>query len=238
MHALVVFVQCGQQGERRYKVAKVKTETQVDLRHLAAQYCTPSSVLITVQHDAYVPFSAIFEEHHAVNHSHEFMSLEGFHTNLAENFFSRMRHSQGGAWHRMSVQYLHFYGWEFAWRQTMVVRSNVEQIQDLAKRLLASGRPTRFIDYWKKRPSGNNDRLDPEDVGIAVEIDKKELRKKMGCPKKGALKMVTTDPATSRGHIAGGDVTSDESKQQGAIVVLADRVRDSDQVGAQSDPPS
>lgn len=238
MHALVVFVQCGQQGERRYKVANVKTETQVDLRHLAAQYCTPSSVLITVQHDAYVPFSAIFEEHHAVNHSHEFMSLEGFHTNLAENFFSRMRHSQGGAWHRMSVQYLHFYGWEFAWRQTMVVRSNVEQIQDLAKRLLASGRPTRFIDYWKKRPSGNNDRLDPEDVGIAVEIDKKELRKKMGCPKKGALKMVTTDPATSRGHIAGGDVTSDESKQQGAIVVLADRVRDSDQVGAQSDPPS
>jgi transposase-like protein len=236
MHALVVFAQCGPQGMRRYKVAKVKTETQVDLQHLAAQYCTPTSVLITDQHGAYLPFSAMFDGHHTVNHSEEFMSRDGFHTNLAENFFSRMRHAQGGAWHRMSVQYLHFYGWEFAWRQTMVGRSNVEQLQDLAKRLLSSGRPTRFIDYWKKRPAAGTGGLDePEDIGIAVEIDKLELRKKMGRPRKGALKAFTADPSKPEVPPAETSVMPVESKQQDAIAAPAALVPEPDQAEAQSD---
>lgn len=234
MHALVVFVQCGRQGERRYKVAKVKTETQVDLQYLGAQYCTPDSVLITDQHGAYVPFSAIFEEHHTINHSQEFMSPEGFHTNLAEGFFSRMRHAQGGAWHRMSVQYLHFYGWEFAWRQTMVGKSNVEQIEDLAKRLLASGRPTRFIDYWKKRPSDGSSTPEPEDVGTAVEIDKKDLRKKMGRPRKGALKTLTPDPVKGSEQAAGAAVTSADTMPQGASVAPAAHAQGQDSAPAQS----
>lgn len=200
MHALVVFAQCGAQGERRYKVAKIKTETQVDLQELGAKYCTPASVLVTDQHGAYTPFSALFDEHHAVNHSAEFMSPEGFHTNLAEGFFSRMRHAQGGAWHRMSVQYLELYGWEFAWRQTMVGRSNAEQMADLLKRLLGSGRPNRFADYWGKRPAPPDGFSGPEDVGLAVEIDKRELRKKMGRPSKkrlGAAEGQSSDAVTT-----------------------------------------
>lgn len=238
MHALVVFAQCGPQGARRYKVAKVKTETQVDLQHLAAQYCTPTSVLITDQHGAYLPFSAMFDEHHTVNHSEEFMSRDGFHTNLAENFFSRMRHAQGGAWHRMSVQYLQYYGWEFAWRQTMVGRSNVEQLQDLAKRLLSSGRPTRFIDYWKKRPTDGTGEVEPEDIGIAVEIDKRDLRKKMGRPRKGALKAFTPEPSKPGVRPEERPVTPDESKQQDATAAPEGRAQGPDRAAAQSDPPS
>lgn len=206
MHALVVFAQCGVQGERRYKVAKIKTETQVDLQELGAKYCTSTSVLVTDQHGAYTPFSALFDEHHAVNHSTEFMSPEGFHTNLAEGFFSRMRHAQGGAWHRMSVQYLELYGWEFAWRQTMVGRSNAEQMADLLKRLLGSGRPNRFADYWGKRPAPPDGSSGPEDTGVAVEIDKRELRKKMGRPSKKRL-------VPAAGHSAGAVTTTDAADQ-------------------------
>lgn len=187
MHALVMFVQWGMQGKRRYKVARIKTETQVDMRRLASEYCTPDSVLLTDQHGAYTPFSADFEAHHVVNHSEAFVGPDGIHTNLAEGFFSRMRHAQGGAWHRMSVQYLELYAWEFAWRQTVVGRSNAEQMQDLLRRLLSSGRPTRFIDYWGKRPTGGVEPGEPEEIGTVVEIDKRQLRKKLGRPRKGSL---------------------------------------------------
>jgi ISXO2-like transposase domain len=238
MHALVVFAQCGAQRERRYKVAKVKTETQVDLQHLAAQYCTPTSVLVTDQHGAYTPFSALFDEHHTVNHSAEFMSREGFHTNLAENFFSRMRHAQGGAWHRMSVQYLEYYGWEFAWRQTMVGRSNLEQLQDLMKRLLASGRPTRFIDYWRKRPVRGTEQADPDDVGMAVEIDKHDLRKKMGRPKAGALPVFTTGPVKPRRRARKSAVAVAGSRQTDATAAPGDRVQDPSRAAARSNQPS
>jgi hypothetical protein len=37
MHVLVVFVQMGLQGDRRFKVAKLKTENRVDIRALAPQ---------------------------------------------------------------------------------------------------------------------------------------------------------------------------------------------------------
>lgn len=238
MHALVVFAQCGAQRERRYKVAKVKTETQVDLQHLAAQYCTPTSILVTDQHGAYTPFSALFDEHHTVNHSAEFMSREGFHTNLAENFFSRMRHAQGGAWHRMSVQYLEYYGWEFAWRQTMVGRSNVEQMQDLMKRLLGSGRPSRFIDYWRKRLTEGTEQVDAEDVGIAVEIDKRDLHRKMGRPKNGALQVFTTDPVKPSRRAKKSAAAPAGSQRTDATAAPGDRVRDPSQAAARSDPPS
>ncbi len=213
--------------------------TRVDLQHLAAQYCTPTSILLTDQHGAYTPFSALFDEHHTVNHSAEFMSREGLHTNLAENFFSRMRHAQGGAWHRMSVQYLEYYGWEFAWRQTMVGRSNVEQLQDLLKRLLASGRPTRFIDYWGKRPTGGREeQADPEDFGIAVEIDKRDVRKKIGRPKKQALRVFVADPAKPRGRARKSAVTATVARQSDATAAPGDRIQDPDPAAVRSNRPS
>jgi len=69
------------------------------------------------------------------------------HTNLAEGFFSRVRAAQAGAWHWVTIQHLEIYGWEIAWRQTMVGSPNNVQLQDLFKRLLQSGRPSRFVDY-------------------------------------------------------------------------------------------
>jgi hypothetical protein len=73
----------------------------------------------------------------------------------------------------------------------MVGRSNTDQMQDLLRRLLASGRPRRFVDYWGKRSQGSEE-TDPKDVGIAVEIDRGKLRKKMGRPRKDSLRVIKT----------------------------------------------
>ena len=183
MHALVVFAQAGQQGFRHYKVAMVKTETAVDMRRLSLDFCDENAALVTDQHGAYNVFSADFDNHLQVNHSQEFQTEDGINTNLVELVFSRIRAATRGAWHRMSIQHLEEYGWEFAWRQTMVGRSNLEQLEDLMRRVLTSGRPTRFVDYWQKRPETEPPRL--EEVGALVEVSKQEVKKRRGRPSAG-----------------------------------------------------
>ena len=125
MHALVVFVQAGQQCHRRYRIAMIKTENQVDLLTLGQQFCAKEAILVTDQHSAYNFFSGEFVAHHQVNHNKEFQTRDGVNTNLAENIFSRIRAAVHGAWHRMSVQNLVEYGWEVAWRQEMVGSDNL-----------------------------------------------------------------------------------------------------------------
>lgn len=187
MHALVVFAQAGQKGRRRYKVAVVKTENQVDLLTFGQQFCARTAALVTDQHSAYNFFSGEFDQHFRVNHSTEFMSEEGFHTNQAENYFARIRAAQGGAWHRLTLQHLEEYGWEFAWRQTMAGQSNQHQLEDLLRRVLNSGRAERFGDYWNKRKTPKPP-VAPEENGTAIEVDKAGVKKKRGRPKLGTVR--------------------------------------------------
>lgn len=188
MCALVVFVQEAQ-GEvrRRYRIALIKTESQVEILPVAQEFCSQDSVLITDQHGAYHVFSGEFDEHHQVNHTKEFMTPDGHHTNLAEGVFSRIRAAVQGAWHRMSLQHIVEYGWELCWRGEMVGMNNQHQLDDLLRRLLRSGRPTKFVDYWKKRPDSK--KADPEQIGVIREIDKDLVRKKRGRPPKGEVRL-------------------------------------------------
>lgn len=185
MHALVVFVQAGPQGMRRYKVAVIKTENQVDLLKLGQRYCAQSACLITDQHSAYNFFSGEFDEHLKVNHTKEFVSEDGVHTNFAESFFARMRAATWGAWHRTSIQHLEEYGWEMAWRQTMVGRSNLEQLEDLLARVLSCGRSERYRDYWNKLPPEK--RQAKGEIGSLVEIPKEQVSRKRGRPAQDAV---------------------------------------------------
>lgn len=187
MHALVVFVQSGQKGRRRYKVAVVKTENQVDMLTLGQQFCVKGALLVTDQHSAYNFFTGEFDAHYRVNHSKEFMNDDGFHTNHAEGFFARMRAAVGGAWHKMTLQHLEEYGWEFAWRQSMVGADNLAQYEDLLRRVLKSGRATRFADYWGTRP-GPKPKAPADSQGPAMEVDKGGIKKKRGRPALGTVK--------------------------------------------------
>jgi len=97
MHALVVFVQMGLQGERRYKVAKIKTETQVDIACARAALLHGRVVLVTTRPMPTLILPGSFSNHERVNHSRQFVNAEGMHTNLAEGFFSCVRRAQAGA---------------------------------------------------------------------------------------------------------------------------------------------
>ena len=190
MHALVVFVQAGQHTKRRYRVAMIKTENQVDLLTLGIKFCDKDAILVTDQHGGYGRFSIEFLEHLRVNHNTEFMTEDGVHTNLAENVFSRIRTAIQGAWHRMSIQNLEEYGWEIAWRLEMVGRDNKHQLDDLLRRLLTSGRSNRFIDYWNKSP--NLHTRQATESGALKELAKGDVKIKRGRPStsEGRLKSV------------------------------------------------
>jgi hypothetical protein len=188
MHALVVFVQTGPAGKRRYKVAVVKTENQVDLLTLGKEYCDRNALLTTDGHAGYNFYSGAFLQHHVVDHSTEFYSDDGIHTNLAEGFFSRMRSAESGAWHKVTLAHIEEYGWEFAWRQTMVTRSNLEQLEDLLARVLNTGRAVRYADYWRKSGMTPKPAVEPDGEAVAMEVRKDSVPKRLGRPPAGTVK--------------------------------------------------
>lgn len=194
MCALVVFVQEPSKSypRRRCRIALVKTESQVEVLPIAQRFCAGDSVLITDQHSAYAVLSGEFDEHHQVNHGECFMDKNGLHTNLAEGVFSRIRAAVHGAWHRMSFQHLVEYGWELCWRLEMLGLDNQSQLRDLLGRLLRSGRPTKFVDYWKKRPDAP--KTPPEEIGVVREVPKDTVPKRRGRPPKGVVR----PPAAAR----------------------------------------
>jgi hypothetical protein len=193
MHALVVFVQAAQPGRRRYKVAVVKTENQVDLLTLGKQYCDKDAVLTTDGHSGYNLFSGLFQEHVVIDHGSVFSDQDGNNTNLAEGFFSRMRSAEAGAWHKMTLAHLEGYGWEFAWRQTMVGRSNLDQLEDLLRRVLKSGRATEYRDYWGKSEASPARKAAPDARAKATEVDKDTVPARRGRPPKDSVRPQVPD---------------------------------------------
>lgn len=194
MHVLIVFVQTGLEGERRYRVVRRKTETnQVDVRKIAYEFCEQGAVIVTDQGEGYNQLGARFN-HTTVNHSVEFQNREGFDTNFAENFFSRMRHAQAGAWHRMSVQHLERYGWEFAWRLGNVGKDNAAQMRELLEILMRSKRSSEFADYWSKRPEDPDQSKTETETGFVHEISKNKLRRPTVRPAKNRVASNIPDP--------------------------------------------
>lgn len=145
-------------------------------------------MLTTDGHAGYNFYTGAFQQHFVIDHSTEFYSEEGMHTNLAEGFFSRMRSAESGAWHKMTLAHLEEYGWEFAWRQTMVTRSNLDQLEDLLARVLNTGRATRYADYWGKSKTAPKAGVEPEDEAVATEVRKDSVPKKLGRPAAGTVK--------------------------------------------------
>ena len=55
-------------------------------------------------------------KHHTVNHSREWVSIEGAHTNTIESAFSLLKRGLIGSFHRVSIEHLHRYLSEFEFR--------------------------------------------------------------------------------------------------------------------------
>lgn len=74
----------------------VKTEQEADMELLADEFCERGAVISTDQLPSYFVLAGTWD-HQFVNHKEEFKSKAGVHTNLAENYFVRMRACQAGA---------------------------------------------------------------------------------------------------------------------------------------------
>jgi hypothetical protein len=68
MHALVVFVQSGGEGTRRYKLARVKTEGQVNIAELGKKFCTGEIEFTTDEHSGYSLLVGPTVKHYVILH--------------------------------------------------------------------------------------------------------------------------------------------------------------------------
>lgn len=140
-------------GSQRVIVAMTHGETAESAMELAKKYVAPGTVIFTDENPAYIGLGARFE-HHAVNHAECFSNPDGVNDNMAESFFSRMRRAQYGVHHGFRPDYMEFYAWEFAWRETRRSRPQSENVLELARWLLQPG----YSEYWRGYHGGNKRR--------------------------------------------------------------------------------
>lgn len=193
LHALVVFVEDA--IPRRYKLAVVKSETQNAINELVGPFVDSGAQVTTDAHGAYGGLPVFVESHRTVNHSAEFVSIDGYHVNFAESLFARIRQAHAGAWHRMSLKWLELYAAQMTWRQVMVGRDNEQQLRDLISHLLTTGRAEWLRDYWR---TGPEDRQPPRvtEPGTLTMVPRHLVPNKMGRPKKGERR-IKVPPAPS-----------------------------------------
>jgi len=179
MHALVAFVQRlpDGMGIARIRVAVVKTETQVDVLPLTLAFVDESATVLTDEHGAYTPVIAAVADHARIRHKNAFVDEAGVHTNHVECYFGEMRRAQQGAFHSMGLGYLIYYATEIAWRLEMRDKPNHIRLEDLARRVLRSGRPVQFADMSNKRPKAGKPKVEkPAVKGLAFEIPKASVK--------------------------------------------------------------
>lgn len=141
-------------GAERVIVAMCRSENTQDADTLAKRYVEPGSRIFTDENPAYNELDKTFE-HFTVNHSEEYCTSEGVTDNLAEGFFSRMRRAQYGVHHGFRPQYMAFYGWEFAWRETHRRRPQSGKVRLAGSAMLMPG----YSRYWRGYHGGNRRRL-------------------------------------------------------------------------------
>ncbi len=88
-----------------------------------------------------------------INHQDAY-SLDGACTNMAEEYFSRLRRAEAGHHHHIAGAYLLRYAQEASWREDNRRISNGDQVRRLAG--LAMGKRTSpdFVGYWQRHVAG------------------------------------------------------------------------------------
>jgi transposase-like protein len=84
-----------------------------------------------------------------INHQ-EAYSQDGACTNMAEEFFSRMRRAEIGHHHHIAGAYLLRYAQEASWREDNRRVSNGEQVHRVAALAMQRGKSVDFSGYWQR----------------------------------------------------------------------------------------
>src|SRR6202049_900217 len=84
-----------------------------------------------------------------INHQ-EAYSLDGACTDMAEEYFSRLRRAEVGIHHHIAGAYLLRYAQESSWRGEHRRVSNGDQVNRIAALALKRGKSVDFTGYWQR----------------------------------------------------------------------------------------
>ncbi len=77
-------------------------------------------------------------------------SFDGACTNMAEEYFSRLRRAEAGHHHHIAGQYLLRYAQEASWREDNRRVANGEQLRRVAKLATMKATSPDFVGYWQR----------------------------------------------------------------------------------------
>jgi hypothetical protein len=135
-------------GACRTRVAIAYTENERVATALARQLVEPGSTIMTDENAAYNVLSSWYD-HHCVEHSIEFSTIDGVNENQAEAYFSRLRRAEYGTYHGFRPKYLMDYAQEFAWREDLRRETEGQKIVDLLGRVFKAGMSQWWRGYWQ-----------------------------------------------------------------------------------------
>jgi hypothetical protein len=84
-----------------------------------------------------------------INHQKAY-SLDGACTNMAEEYFSRLRRAEIGIHHHIARSYLLRYAQESSWREDNRRVSNGDQVNRITALALKRGKSVDFSGYWHR----------------------------------------------------------------------------------------
>ena len=88
-----------------------------------------------------------------INHE-EAYSMDGACTNMAEEYFSRLRRAEIGHHHHVAGAYLLRYAQEASWREDHRRLSNGEQVNKVARLAMHKKTSPDFVGYWQRHVGG------------------------------------------------------------------------------------
>ena len=136
------------QGASRTRVAVAYAENETVAKQMFKKWVLPGSTVMTDENAAYTVLSTLYD-HHCVEHSREFSTIDGVNENQAECFFSRLRRAEYGTYHGFRPKYLLDYAQEFAWREDTRRTPEDEKIKDLFGRIFSCGMSQWWRGYFQ-----------------------------------------------------------------------------------------
>jgi transposase-like protein len=135
-------------GSARAIAFVCRSENMADVKRLVERLVSRDATVMTDESSAYGVLSGAYD-HYVVSHAKEFSTSEGVSNNMAETFNSRMRRGEYGAYHGFRPKYLQDYASEFAWRETNRRLSQRDQVLEILRGLLSSGKSEWWRGYWQ-----------------------------------------------------------------------------------------
>lgn len=141
-----IFGEAGK-GAARTVVAVCRSENTADIEALVQRWVGSRTTVRSDELPAYGNLKLMGYVHETVNHSEEFSTDSGVNQNQAESYFSRMRRSCFGIYHRITPKYMLDYACEMAWREDMRRRNSKDQVYSLFNRICRAGISTDWFNY-------------------------------------------------------------------------------------------